>query len=76
MSPTCYADAWIGGCRPGRRKVQPQAGPPVGSAAGGTSGKCCRKCREFMPLSSFHKNRTTADGLQYYCKVCHTQVSH
>lgn len=32
--------------------------------------KMCGKCGEEKPLAEFHKNRTTGDGLQTWCKVC------
>ena len=33
-------------------------------------GKHCSRCREWHPLSNFHKNRSHRDGLQIYCKPC------
>ena len=32
--------------------------------------KVCSACEERQPISEFHKNRTTADGLEYWCKEC------
>lgn len=32
--------------------------------------KQCSSCKEFKPLSEFHRNRTTSDGLQSCCKKC------
>lgn len=32
--------------------------------------KRCSKCKQGKPISEFHKNRTTKDGLQAYCKSC------
>lgn len=32
--------------------------------------KRCRKCSQELPLSSFGKDRSTADGLSSYCKPC------
>lgn len=32
--------------------------------------KKCGKCGEVKPLSEFHRNRTTPDGLQWECKPC------
>jgi hypothetical protein len=39
------------------------------------SEKRCPKCREVKPLSEFWKNRSMRDGLQNYCKLCHTEKS-
>ena len=36
--------------------------------------KQCPKCREVLPTSSFQKNKTAKDGLQYHCKVCRKQM--
>lgn len=32
--------------------------------------KRCSRCGKEKPLSEFHKNKTMADGLHYYCKDC------
>ena len=32
--------------------------------------KRCTKCGETQPLSSFHKYRLAADGLQFHCREC------
>jgi hypothetical protein len=32
--------------------------------------KKCTKCGVEKPLSEFHKNKNTNDGLQYICKIC------
>jgi hypothetical protein len=32
--------------------------------------KTCTKCERELPLSEFHKNRATKDGLQSWCKDC------
>ena len=32
--------------------------------------KQCDKCRQFKPLSEFHKNMACKDGLAHYCKNC------
>jgi 5-methylcytosine-specific restriction endonuclease McrA len=32
--------------------------------------KCCARCHETKPLTEFHKNRKTRDGLKPYCKAC------
>lgn len=32
--------------------------------------KCCARCKKDLPLSQFHNNRSTKDGLQSYCKEC------
>jgi hypothetical protein len=32
--------------------------------------KKCSACLEFLPISTFHKNASSKDGLQYYCKPC------
>ncbi len=43
------------------------APPPPGQ-------KRCSRCRVAKPRGDFHRNRTTADGLQYQCKSCHAEV--
>ena len=35
--------------------------------------KRCIKCGEFKPLSEFHKNRASKDGLAYFCKPCNNK---
>jgi hypothetical protein len=35
-----------------------------------TNTKQCRKCRETLPLTEFHKNRGAKDGLFHWCKTC------
>ena len=35
--------------------------------------KVCNKCNTQKPIDSFFKNKCTKDGLQVYCKVCHTE---
>ena len=37
--------------------------------------KTCCKCKEDKPLSGFHKNKATADGLQKTCKDCQSVYS-
>lgn len=37
--------------------------------------KVCCHCREALPVSSFQKNRTAPDGLQYRCKKCTQKAS-
>lgn len=32
--------------------------------------KECPRCKELKPTSEFHKNRSRADGLGFYCKPC------
>ena len=32
--------------------------------------KACTNCREQKPLKDFRKQRSTKDGLKYYCKSC------
>lgn len=32
--------------------------------------KRCAKCRQELALAEFHKNRSTKDGYQAYCKAC------
>ncbi len=32
--------------------------------------KTCSKCKEQKPLSEFHKQRKSPDGLAWYCKKC------
>ncbi len=32
--------------------------------------KRCPKCKQFKPISEFHKDKRGKDGLQGYCKTC------
>lgn len=32
--------------------------------------KCCHQCRETLPLSCFHKDRSKSDGFYPICKTC------
>jgi predicted GIY-YIG superfamily endonuclease len=32
--------------------------------------KTCTKCKQTLPLDSFHKDKTRVDGLMYRCKEC------
>lgn len=32
--------------------------------------KVCSKCNKELPISHFHCNNSSVDGLQYYCKDC------
>lgn len=32
--------------------------------------KVCSCCKESLPPHAFGSNRSTPDGLMYYCKVC------
>lgn len=32
--------------------------------------KTCSKCHESKPVTEFHRNSSTKDGLQYQCKAC------
>lgn len=32
--------------------------------------KKCRVCGSILPLSMFHRNKTTKDGLRAECKAC------
>jgi len=32
--------------------------------------KKCAKCKTWYPITEFHKNKNTKDGLQSYCKNC------
>ena len=32
--------------------------------------KCCSHCKQIKPISMFHKNKRTKDGLCYQCKNC------
>lgn len=33
--------------------------------------KTCSKCKQELPVTAFHKNRSRPDGLRTYCKFCH-----
>lgn len=34
--------------------------------------KTCTKCNQSKPLDNYGKNKSYSDGLQYWCKLCHT----
>lgn len=36
--------------------------------------KRCSKCKVEHPVSFFSRNKTTADGLQFWCKTCSRQA--
>lgn len=35
--------------------------------------KVCTKCGKELPVSEFHKNKYSKDGLQYMCKACNAK---
>lgn len=37
--------------------------------------KVCRKCGKTLPISDFHKNKKSSDGLHSYCKECHKEYN-
>jgi hypothetical protein len=37
--------------------------------------KHCARCDTDKPLSEFHKDRTTRDGLQWQCAACNTKMA-
>ena len=39
------------------------------------SMKVCHKCGRKLPVSEFYAKKKSKDGLQYYCKECHVQMS-
>lgn len=40
-----------------------------------TDQKQCRKCKKNKPLTEFHKNASSHDGLARWCKVCKTKAA-
>lgn len=36
--------------------------------------KCCSRCREYLPLSSFYRSHRCSQGRQNYCKACSRQA--
>ena len=32
--------------------------------------KVCSKCKRELPITEFHRNKATKDGLQSHCKEC------
>jgi hypothetical protein len=36
--------------------------------------KQCRKCKKYKPLTEFHKNASSRDGLARWCKSCKTKA--
>lgn len=38
--------------------------------------KKCSRCKETKPLESFHKNKTTKNGISHYCKVCRCRLQN
>jgi len=37
--------------------------------------KQCRKCKKYKPLTEFHKNASSHDGLARWCKACKTKAA-
>ena len=37
--------------------------------------KNCTKCKKQKPLEAFRKQRSTKDGLKYYCKECDNKTA-
>lgn len=37
--------------------------------------KQCRKCKKYKPLTEFHKNASSHDGLARWCKSCKTRAA-
>ena len=37
--------------------------------------KKCKKCGRELPLSEFTKDKTTKDGLKYWCKSCRNELN-
>lgn len=35
--------------------------------------KRCSKCRKVKEIASFFKNKSTADGLDHYCRECNKE---
>ena len=52
---------WDGPIRPKRAKLLNISDP---------GHKECTRCSRCLPIESFQKNRSTADGLQSYCREC------
>jgi len=42
---------------------------------GATMLKQCTKCKQWKLKSEFHKNKSTKDGINRYCKLCGTEMS-
>ena len=38
--------------------------------------KYCKRCDRELPLSNFHKDRKSKDGLAFYCRNCTANYSH
>lgn len=38
-------------------------------------GKVCAACKAWKPLTSFHRMKTSPDGLRYNCKECQTALN-
>lgn len=54
----------------------------AGNQEGGTlmegfhATKVCTKCQQSFPLTAFYRNKGMRDGLQLWCKRCHTTDTH
>ena len=40
-----------------------------------SKGKVCSKCKEHLPLSGFAKQKSSRDGLSYWCKSCRKEYN-
>lgn len=41
-----------------------------------TTTKRCPRCGQVKPVGEFHKKSKSKDGLQTYCKICQSEISH
>ncbi|MHC4324872.1 MAG: hypothetical protein ACYSUX_11435, partial [Planctomycetota bacterium] len=55
--------------QPQKEEKSKTAGKPAAEA----EQKRCRKCEQTKPLSDFHKDKSTKDGLARWCKECKKQ---
>lgn len=61
-------------CQNEMRRTRKAASREALSAHLDPTMKHCRRCGTDRPRAEFHRNRSTRDGLQTYCKACSNEV--
>jgi len=58
-----------------KAKESPRKKESRPKAAEKANQKQCRKCKKYKPLTEFHKNASSHDGLARWCKACKTKAA-